>query len=62
MAIRYGKTYYQITKVLEEAVKKTTETPVIYASPKTAKRLQEAADMMGVKVDIKITEEKCQKA
>lgn len=49
-------------KVVEEAKAKATGTPVICASPKTAKRFQEVADMMGVKVDIQITEEKWQKA
>lgn len=62
MAIRSGKSYYQITKVLEEAEKKATETPVIYASPKIAKRMQKVVDELGIKIQVKKAKVKWQKA
>lgn len=54
MARELGKTYHAIEQAVLDAVSRGQETPVLWASPETAKRLREVADMMGIKVEIKV--------
>lgn len=56
--MRSGKTCYQIARVVADARGKAADTPVIWASPTIANRVQEVADMMEVKVDIKTADNK----
>lgn len=56
--MRSGKTYYQIAQVVADAREKAADTSVIWASPTIANRVQEVADMIGVKVDIKTADNK----
>lgn len=51
--MRYGKTYYQIVAAISDAKKSNPENPTVWVpSERMRKRVEEVANLLGVKINI----------